>query len=302
MQSNKLSKKPRVKEFSFVGIGTSWKVVIYDDMDIEAFNLVKEKVKKRVEDFDQNYSRFKGNSLIGLIAKKAGTYPMPEDFNKLYSFYKKMYKITNGQVTPLIGQTIADLGYDANYSFKEKHQLNPVPEWEEVMDFDGSNLKVKRPVLLDFGAAGKGYLVDEVALVLNNLGVNAYCIDASGDILYENPKRQISIGLEDPVDPNLAIGVVEINSGSVCGSAINRRKWLNHNHIIEPISQKSVTDKVATWALAKSAMLADGLATSLFFVEPLVLKRHFSFEYVTLDKEHIADYSPYFNDKLFIKT
>ena len=59
-----------------------------------------------------------------------------------------------------------------------------VPRWEDSLAWDGRELQTVRPLVLDVGAAGKGYLVDIVGRLLDAAGVGAFVIDASGDILH----------------------------------------------------------------------------------------------------------------------
>jgi FAD:protein FMN transferase len=46
-------------------------------------------------------------------------------------------------------------------------------------------------------------------------------------------------------------------------------------------------------------MIADGLATSLFFVPPERLKPHFDFTFCIVDADNRVSYSPDFNGTLF---
>ena len=77
-------------------------------------------------------------------------------------------------------------------------------------------------MLLDVGAAGKGYLIDLVSDVLSGLGIADHVIDASGDLLARGAASE-RVALEHPADPTKAIGVVELHDGALGASATNRR-------------------------------------------------------------------------------
>ena len=271
--------------FSFEAIGTHWKIDCYGQLTLQAKEKLLGEIKTLIKRFDMHYSRFKSESLVSQIARKKGTYKMPDTFFYMMDFYEKLYKLTSGSVTPLIGSVMVESGYDAKYSLMPKTLHHPY-KWEEVIDYDKSKLIVKKPVLLDFGAAGKGYLIDLVAKILIKNKIENYCIDAGGDILYKNSKKKkLRVGLEHPDNTSQVIGVTEILNESICGSAGNRRRWGKFNHIINPHTLKPAYAIKSVWVVAKEAMIADGIATGLFFVKPERLKDEFEFEYFILYKD-----------------
>jgi FAD:protein FMN transferase len=167
-------------KFEFDAIGTRWVIDLIISQNINP-DIILNKVLKRIDLFDKTYSRFRNDSLVTQIAHKKGLYIFPNDAHKLFNFYYKMYKATDNSVTPLIGQALSDAGYDAEYSLKP-HKLYQPPLWEDVLNYDHPKLNVKNPVLLDFGAAGKGYLIDIIAQLLNKNKIHDFCVDAGGDI------------------------------------------------------------------------------------------------------------------------
>jgi thiamine biosynthesis lipoprotein len=152
---------------------------------------------------------------------------------------------------------------------------------------------------LDFGAAGKGYLIDLVAKVLKENGVVKYCINAGGDILYQND-MPIRVGLENPANTEQVIGVCTLAHGSICGSAGNRRAWGDFTHIINPKTLSSPRNILAVWVCAKTAIVADALATCLFFVPAETLTDTYQFEYVIVRDDFSLEKSAHFPGELFV--
>lgn len=170
------------------------------------------------------------------------------------------------------------------------------------MDYDFPRLTMKRPALLDFGAAGKGYIVDIVGRLLETSGVQSYCINAGGDILeHSDTDEPITVGMEHPTDTTMAVGVARIHNQSLCGSAGNRRTWGPFHHIIDPRSLASPRHIAAAWAVADNALLADGLTTALFFVESKVLMRHFDFQYALIKADNSLEKSDRFPGEFFVQ-
>ncbi len=287
-------------QFVFEAIGTHWVIDIFDKPQQPLSDLQKA-ITDRIGQFDLAYSRFRPDSLITKMSHEAGDHSLPDDAAALINFYQEMYLVTDGAVTPLIGKVVSDAGYDAKYSLIPT-KLEKPPVWEEVISFDAPVLSLKQPALLDFGAAGKGYLVDIISELLEQKGIKEYCVDAGGDMRQNSPAGQsLRVGLEHPDNPKQVIGIVELANQSLCGSAGNRRKWANFHHIIDPNSLSSPTHIKAVWTVADSTLLADGMSTCLFFTDPEKLLTHFGFEYVIVYQDGSAAISSNFPGELFTK-
>ncbi len=299
----------------FDALGTAWSI----STPIELPPAVLARLHRRVEDFDLAYSRFRPDSLISRLAVTGGVCELPEDAAPLLAFYRKLYEITAGRVSPLVGNVLVHLGYDADYSLRRRPGHTSAPAWDDVLSVDGSVLTASEPVLLDLGAAGKGYLVDLLAEILVDAGFAEYLIDGSGDIARSGPDV-CRVGLEHPADPCKAIGVANLHNGVLCGSATNRRSWgTGLHHIIDPATGEPTTGIEATWVatargpgrlmasdpaggravITHPAMVADGLATALFLAEPSCLAPYFDFTYVRMFESGAVDHSADFDGELF---
>ena len=278
--------------FRFEAIGTQWVISIPLELSADASEELLAKVEKRIREYDHTYSRFRDDTLVSQMASSAGTYELPSDAAPLFELYKKVYDITGGKVTPLIGSVMEEAGYDKEYSLVPE-TLHTPPVWDDVLSFNGNTLTIKRPALLDIGAAGKGHLIDLVGDVLKQSGQHSFTIDAGGDIMHRSEARTpIQIGLENPNDTSEVIGAVTVGNESVAGSAGNRRAWGKYHHIIDPTTLESPVDILATWVIAESTLLADMLATCLFFISAATLAEHFVFQYIILSKDFSIEYSP----------
>jgi len=286
-------------KFEFEAIGTHWIIDISKELSSKEEALLLDKIKQRIDIFDKDYSRFRKDSLITQISQKSGEYKLPEDADKLLSIYKKVYDVTSGLVTPLIGQVLVDSGYDAEYSLISRNPVKPL-KWNEVMEWQNPVLKIVKPELLDFGAGGKGYLVDIVSELLKKEGVTEYCVDAGGDMCQRSEKLEsLKVGLEHPEDKESVIGTIEIKNQSLCGSAGNRRKWAGYNHVINPETLSSPKDILAVWTVAEDTLTADILTTGLYFVSPETLLKHFKFDYLILRPDYSIEKSLGFDAELY---
>ncbi len=288
--------------FDFEAIGTRWRIDIYQDLSPDKRGEILRAIQTRIDVFDRDYSRFRQDSLVAKMAHESGTYALPQDAEAMITLYQRLYMITKGAFTPLIGQLLVEAGYDPKYSLLPK-ELHTPPTWEDALEYDFPRLTLKRPALLDVGAIGKGYLIDIVGELLQTFGIQAFCVDAGGDILYRHPEHQpLKIGLEHPANFEQVIGVATLTGEqSLCGSAGNRRAWREFHHIMDPRTLASPKHISAVWTVASTTLLADAMSTCLFFVSPQTLLKYYAFDYLIVRPDYSVDHSPGFPAELFMK-
>ncbi len=287
------------KQLIFPGIGTQWTIDFLDEQWPQDFEYISKLVQDRVELFESTYSRFRPDSLVSQMSTHTGQYDLPSDAQAMFSLYQQLYQLTSGAFTPLIGQTLVQAGYDADYSF-ESTNLTPIPDLHSVLTYANSRLTIHQPHQLDLGGLGKGRLVDIVAQLLLDSGFQSFCVDAGGDIFYRSVEnKSLRVGLEHPHNPQQVIGVTEICNQALAASSSNRRNWGKFHHIINPHSLSSPNEILATWVLAEQTIIADGLATCLFLVPPEKLVNHFQFEYLILNQDFTITKSQAFSAEIF---
>lgn len=282
-------------ELKFEAIGTSWEIEIQNHT-LTSNQKIKKAIFDLIEDFDLAYSRFNKNSTIFKASKKAGPYNLPEHSKKLFKVYQELYKISDKLFTPLIGDTLNSAGYDAKYSFKKKPLVKP-HLWEETFKYSFPELYMKSPSTLDFGAAGKGYLIDLISELLLDFEIRGFSINAGGDIMAKN--KELIIGLENPLNTKQVIGTIKLNNQSISSSSGNRRKWHNFHHIINPEKLTSPDKILASWVIADEAIVSDALSTAIFLMDPGFLKTKYDFEYLILLPNYSIQKSLHFNAELF---
>ncbi|SDU58173.1 FAD:protein FMN transferase [Gordonia westfalica] len=281
-----------VHDWVFDAIGTRWTVTTPSPLP----GPVLDEVRAEIDRIDLAWSRFRDDSTVAEMARAAGRYPIEESDQPLVDWYRRLYSLTRGAVSPLVGQTLADAGYDADYSLRPAPQVSGVPAWDEVIAGHDGALELREAALLDVGAAGKGFAADRVAEIVARV-TDDFVVDAGGDMVVSPRTRPLRVALEHPMDPTKAIGVVTLGGGAICASASNRRVWADWHHIVDPRTASPAREVLATWVIAPSAMEADGLATALFFTPAAFLRGDFDhhaqgFHHVTIRRngsvEHTA--------------
>ncbi|HEY4226163.1 MAG TPA: FAD:protein FMN transferase [Pseudolysinimonas sp.] len=290
---------PLPEAWTFDAIGTTWRIDTAEPLPDAA----RRAVAARVERFDHDWSRFREDSLVTRIARHPGRHRLPDDAPALLALYRELYEATDGRVSPLVGRTLESLGYDAGYRLTPASTPAPVPSWDDAISWDGEHLDTATEVLLDVGAAGKGYLVDIVSELLTAHGIPQHVVDASGDL--RTVGVPLRVALEHPADPTKAIGVVELSGGpadaALCASASNRRAWGGGlHHVLDAVTGEPTADVIATWAIAATAALADGAATALFFDTATNFYRLHNVVTIRMFANGRVERSPSFTGELFL--
>src|SRR3954471_3285285 len=94
---------PQVRQWCFEAIGTQWCIEVFEPLSNKAAVSIQRAIRTRIAAFDRAYSRFRADSFIMRLSRKAGTYHLPADGQALFDLYAELYELTDGAVTPLIG-------------------------------------------------------------------------------------------------------------------------------------------------------------------------------------------------------
>ncbi|WP_138442553.1 FAD:protein FMN transferase [Sinomonas susongensis] len=260
-----------MESFAFDALGTRFEVRTTRQLGPG----VRQELLRETERFDWVWSRFRPDSLVAQMRANGGRWDMPAESEQLARLYARLYRVTQGAMSPWIGSSLERLGYGPHYELVPTGAPEPAPLWDDDHVWDGVVVVLAHPAVLDIGAAGKGLLVDRLGTILDDAGHDAYVVDGSGDILHAGADP-IRAALEHPYDPEEAIGVVELARGALCASAGNRRAWGDgFHHLLDARTGAPVRSIVATWAMAADAMTADALATALFVAPGAVLAAEF---------------------------
>lgn len=281
------------------GVGTHWEILI-DEPSIPL--ALDRELKKTVDQFDQRFSRFRTDSEVSRInADASTTHTVSPELSEMLRFGLKLKNVTRGHFDPNIAQVLEGYGYDAAYSFKPDSQK--LHARRGTFSVDGLILRTRGRVQLDLGGFGKGYLIDAIAAKLTSGGFAHFLINGGGDI-YATTKRDDDgwrVALEYPEDPEKTFGVLTLRNESLAGSGVHRRRIRDFHHLLDAHTSVPIAGLCMVFALASSALTADGTATALF-VSPQnlwkTIAQTLGAEYLVIDEEFRSMASPSFAQRL----
>lgn len=278
----------------FDAIGTTWDIETDTDLPDEA----QEATRRLIDEFDREWSRFRPDSLVSQLARGAGVVDAPADTVELLTMYQQLSDATGGSVNPLVGDSLAALGYDGQVSLTVGVPHAAPADWQTMLAWTGESLAVSRPATIDIGAMGKGKLVDLTIQTLAAWTEGDVTVDASGDIATRG--APIRVGLEHPYDTSRAIGVITVQNEALCASATNRRAWGDGlHHVLDARTGQPVRTVAATWAVAPDAVTADAITTALFFEGGPELAHAWDVQWVRMLTNGQVEFSPRCPAQLF---
>jgi FAD:protein FMN transferase len=153
-----------------------------------------------------------------------------------------------------------------------KKSVSKVGYQNIVLDAQKSTVFLKlKGMKIGFGAIGKGYAADKAKTLLQNLGVKAGVINASGDMNTwgNQPDGQPwKVGITNPVNKKKVFAWFNLSDEAVVTSG-NYEKYVKFNgitytHIIDTRTGYPAHGIFSATVFSKSAELSDALATSIF--------------------------------------
>ncbi len=265
-------------------LGTIWHVYLYDSITPKAWSGLKSELSRMIFNFEELYSRFNTNSLVGRLnqAKILGSFPI--ELVEMIIYGQQIKQLTRGYFDIFIGHLMENIGYDEKYdqNLRKTREFKPENSTlfikkpddlvlsqyldENLLNLTCNEIRISNEVKLDLGGLGKGWLVDKLSKFLIEKGHKFYTINGGGDIFTTGlGLEKEKIWLENPFNFEEVIGSVELANSAVACSSSNRRKFGQNHHLINPLDQSRVIDQIAAvFTYASSTLQADVASTCLF--------------------------------------
>jgi len=259
-------------------MGSRFDITVVTNNQIEADVFIDMAVSE-ITRIEKLISSWDSNSETSEINRNAGIKPVIVD-NELYALIERSLKISK----------LTDGAFDISYASMDKiwqfdGSMTEMPSAEIVnqsiskvgyqnIELNSENhsvfLKLKG-MKIGFGAIGKGYAADQAKALLQEKGVIAGIINASGDLSTwgKQPNEQDwMVAIVNPLNKDKVFSWFPVVNSAVVTSG-NYEKYVTFNdelysHIIDPRTGYPSKGILSVSVFTKNAELADALATSIF--------------------------------------
>lgn len=267
---------PDLKEYSrsFYTMGSSLEIRLYTD-DKDLFYNITEDSIKRADEINNLFSNYTDDSILAGVNSRAGSMPVevPPEFSKLTRSAIYYSELTNGAFDITVGNM-----FELWKGKAEKNQLPEKSEIEAAFKCTGyGNIKISQNTIsygssclkMDYGAIGKGYVVDEILEIIRSKGIQQAIINFGGNIYsLGSPADQEywEIGINNPSEHGKTLTTIGLKDYGIATSGDYEKyfeiKGKRYSHIINPVTGMPVKNISSVTVAAKSATEADALSTA----------------------------------------
>jgi thiamine biosynthesis lipoprotein len=231
---------------------------------------------------DAACSRFRSDSELWRVNHARGR-PVPVGplFAEALAVALAAAAVTDGDVDPTCGRSLARLGYDRDFAaarrraFARRRPPVPAGGWRRVeLNLDRLEVTVPAGVMLDLGATAKALAADRAATAIEAVAGGGVLVNLGGDIRVAGhpPDGGWPVGIADDADFDASTAtiqarqVVMIRDGGLATSSTLGRAWrrggVDLHHIIVPATGRPADSCWRTVSVAAASCVHANIAST----------------------------------------
>jgi len=273
--------KPKLQQFQtqYFSMGTKGQIKIYSRSEKIA-ELILYATISRIKYLDRTLTKFSPNSDIGRLNLAAGKFIfVSQDTINVLKLSQEISNKTHGHFYVGMGNFLSKPGLDEFVPrVGKKNNKTTGTTAKDIFEFNGRWVRLKRrDTMVDLGAIGKGYALDEGLKILKSYNIKYGLIELGGDIvvLGGKPTGPWQIAFDKNI-PNITSFINEpkifLSNGALSTSG-SYLKILKDNtkvihHIVDPYSHNSKSYYDITTVYGPNAATCDALSTAIFNISP----------------------------------
>ena len=270
-------------EARFPALGTLVEIKVFSANEQLVSQIVRaaELRTKAIEATLTDYDPDSETSTLTERATKGGFVTVSADLWNMLAESERWFKISAGTFDASLGsltrQWRASRRTQHPLSEDQRQRALQQSGWQNVqLNLDSKSVRFKRDgIRLDFGAIGKGYVVDEVFNLFYEAGLKQCLVNISGNMRLGDapPDRQgwrIEISPLEKGQPTLRRLLLKNTSIATSGDLwqFTLIDGQRHSHIFDPRNGRSVRGPIAATVIAPLASDADACATAVCVLGP----------------------------------
>jgi len=225
-------------------------------------------------------NRFDQTTAVAQLNREGSVKDVPPEMVEVVSGSLTYYRISGGAFDISV-KPVVDL-FKETFS-NDTRMLPSDAELEKAVrlvngadiEVSGRTIRFRQPGMgITLDGIAKGYIVDRASEVLSRNGITHHLINAGGDIRTVGSGRggkPWTIAVQDPQKKGHYPDIIHLTNGAVATSGnyevyFDREKMFHH--IVDPRTGHSPDESASVSVLAKTAMEADALSTTVFVMAP----------------------------------
>ncbi|WP_333663568.1 FAD:protein FMN transferase [Chishuiella changwenlii] len=258
-------------------MGSKFKITLVDQDSIAVEKSINRAISEMVR-IEELISDWKSTSQVSLVNQNAGIKPIKVDQEVFDLTERAIYfsEITNGAFD--ISFAAMDRIWKFDGSMEKlpseteiKKAIEKIGYQNIVLDKENSTIFLKKPGMkIGFGSIGKGYAAEKAREYLQNLGIAAGIIDASGDMTTwgNQPNGDLwKIGITNPFNRNKMADILTLKNAAVTTSGDYEKFILiddiRYSHIINPKTGMPSTGLTGVTVIGPNAETCNGFSTAI---------------------------------------
>ena len=279
------SDAPRVIKMQGATMGTSYHITVYSKDPRYGKEEIQRRVDTVLEQVNAQMSTYDPESELSKFNQHYSTEPVviSRALERVVSRAIEIADETDGVLDVTVGPLVNLWGFGPQNRPEEvptQAQLDEIEAYVgyEKLAINNHQLSKSHPkVYVDLSTIAKGYGVDRVASLLEDLGINQYLVEIGGEIVASGGKPDNEpwrLAIEKPVSTERAVQqVVSFNEGALATSGDYRNFYVEegrrYSHIIDPETGAPIQHKLVSVSVyANDCMSADAYATALMVMGP----------------------------------
>ncbi|NIQ12958.1 MAG: hypothetical protein GTO02_00660 [Candidatus Dadabacteria bacterium] len=258
-------------------MGSKLEIKLYTTDEAKFIKITDESIK-RAKEIDYLFSNYRDDSVLYQVNENAGnkTVKVPKEFIELTQLSIYYSKLTDGAFDITVGKL-----FNLWKSKGDQNELPSKQDIEQSLECIGyENIKIDEAkneisfnvdcIKLDYGAIGKGYVVDEIMDIAKKNGVSKGLVNFGGNIyaLSSPPNKKFwEVGIRKPGSDNEIISMVNLKNLGVATSGDYEKFFtidgIRYSHILDPKTGLPVKDISSVTAVSKSATESDVYSTAI---------------------------------------
>jgi FAD:protein FMN transferase len=231
-----------------------------------------------IEKFDKRFSRFRQDSEITQLNQNAGQwFVVSNELKDLLKVTLEMAKKTDGLFNPFILPALNRAGYISSWVPTELTANPPDYSTRQVVGYDqleisGNKARIPGDSAIDVGGIGKGYLLQNLSMIVESKSELNYWFSLGGDIIargVDARKQPWRIQVADSANPSNSVAEVKApvdHAIAITTSGTTKRNGKQNgkswHHIINPkTGEPANTDILTATLVNKNPVEADVYAS-----------------------------------------